>query len=169
VILASSVIVTGRSILFPQQSPVFFMLTSTSISTFRFRPSLEAKRLERHTVRMLRTGKVMRTFHHASSWRVAWLRTEVRVYLYSKLSSLLSVVFVKALLISIELLVSLTFWALLCVVCFLHPPPVDKKQNADTKSKEMRNRPSLWQLKLGAKGYTAHIVVKTESFVKIYI
>jgi len=35
---------------------------------------------------------------------------------------------------------------------------VDKKQNADTKSKEMRNRLSLWQLKLGAKGYTAHIV-----------
>jgi len=44
---------------------------------------------------------------------------------------------------------------------FPSPAPecmVDKKQNTDTKSKEMRNRLSLWKLKLGAKGYTAHIV-----------
>jgi len=119
----SSVIVTGRSSLFPQKSPVFFSLNQYIHLDISIRPSLEVKRMERQVVLLLRTGEVMRTFHHASSWRGAWLRTEVRVYLYSKFISLLSVVFDKALLISMKLLVSFTFSALLCVICFLLPPP----------------------------------------------
>jgi len=120
-IRVSSVIVTGRRSLFPQQNLVFFSLNRYIHLDVSVRPFLEVKRLERQAVPMLRTGEVMRTFHYASSWRGTWLRTEVRVYLHSKFSSLLSVVLDKARLISKKLLFSLTFSVLLCLVYFLLP------------------------------------------------
>jgi hypothetical protein len=70
-------------------------------------------------------------------------------------------VFYKVLLISIKLLVFSDILSASLSCMFPSPAPeymVDKKHNANTKSKEMRNKLSLRLLKLGAKGYIAHIV-----------